>query len=105
MNWREEAADVVASLIADRGEDATYSVAGGPPAAVRGIYEEPPTETFGSSGGINTTTPAFTLAAADLPPLAKADLDTLVVLGRSFHVRVIKPDGVAAVRLQLEEAE
>ncbi len=94
----------------DFGVTATYALQGIGSVPLAGLFDEPAADSFGdgAGGGMASASPSFTCRSADLPGAAHAD-DMLILPpelgGRSFFVRVIRPDGTGMTVLQLEEAD
>lgn len=105
----ESAADRATFTSTDEfGDAAVYTPVGGPAApGIAGIFDDPSrTAAVGVMDlGTVDARPSFFCAEADLPGAADADAgDGLVVLGRSFTVTSIEPDGQGFVLIRLGAA-
>ena len=79
---------------ADHGTEALYDGATVP---INGIFDAEYVEPL----SIESSGPAYTCAAADVPGVAHGD--PLVINGTTYLVRGVKPDGTGVVVLKLEE--
>lgn len=99
----ESAADRLAFLDADEfGMEAQYTVAGGLPVTVTGIFDAESTLAGVGDMDVATVQPQFLLRTADLPP-ESADGDWLLLDGVLYKVRFPEPDGTGMTVLRLEK--
>jgi hypothetical protein len=91
----ETAADRAAFVNSDEfGLAATYTAAGGAPATVNGIFDNPfAALDFAEGVAIQSTNPVLLVATADLPAgAAGGDVDTVAIAGTTYLVREVQPD-------------
>lgn len=84
------------------GTAATWTVEGGEPVALYGIWTEPhATGAPGDGPGVSLTAPVLTVFAADLPEGAAAG-DAIDAKGKAWVALDIEPDGSGLVRVPLQ---
>lgn len=102
----ETTADRASMLSADEfGVTATFTHAGGSPAAITGIFDNDWLDLdLEGEVGVSSRSPRFLCRSADLDAAGGAnDGDSLVVAGVTYRIRIVKPDGTGVTELKLEK--
>lgn len=84
------------------GEPATWSVDGGLPVAISGIFIEPFTLVDLEGIGVDGSSPTLHVRADDVPSIAHGH--AISVRSRQFTVTDVQPDSKGMVKLALQEA-
>lgn len=97
---------VVLRTLGEKSEDETivYTPGVGAPVPVDGVFDAAYRREQAGEAGVSTAEPAVFLRLADLPTDPRTDSPTLTILGVSYAVREVEPDGDGGVRLFLQEA-
>lgn len=82
------------------GIDATYTPQGGGASTLRGIFDYTYFLTEGEIG-IQARQALFIIEAIDAPSIATGD--ALLINGKNFTIRQVRPDGTGVIELDLEE--
>jgi len=96
-----ETADDRLVMLADFGEAATFTPAGGSSSAITVIFDNA-YEAVDTGGGVSFAVrqPRVTARTADLPGVSEGD--TLTIGGTAYVIRIVMPDGTGITELMLE---
>ena len=97
----ESSSDLSNFFITDEhAVSATYTVQGGSPATVKGIFENDYYEDASGEVGLESSQPQFTCKTTDVSSASNGD--TLVVSSTTYTVRSVQNDGTGITLLILE---